>query len=61
MQELINKIESLKKSDVSSVVNQKINEFKNIDKKSNDELFSEMCFCMLTANFNAEKRIKIQK
>ena len=36
MQELINKIESLKKSDVSSVVNQRITEFKNIDKKSND-------------------------
>ena len=61
MQELINIIESLKKSDVSSVVKQRINEFKNIDKKSNDELFSEMCFCMLTANFNAEKSIKIQK
>ena len=31
-----------------------------INKKSNDELFKEMCFCLLTANYNAEKSIKIQ-
>jgi len=60
MKELINKIESLKKSEISEVINKRINEFKNINKKSNDELFKEMCFCILTANFNAEKSIKIQ-
>jgi len=60
MKELIEKIESLKKSEVSELVDQRINEFKNINKKSDDELFKEMCFCMLTANFNAEKSIKIQ-
>ncbi|MCK4901793.1 MAG: hypothetical protein KAS76_00435 [Thermoplasmatales archaeon] len=60
MQKLIKQIESLKKSDVSSIVNQRILGFKNINKKSNDELFSEMCFCILTANFNAEKTIRIQ-
>jgi N-glycosylase/DNA lyase len=60
MEVLINKIESLKKSEISEVINKRINEFKNINKKSNDELFKEMCFCLLTANFNAEKSIKIQ-
>lgn len=60
MEALVNKIESLKKSEVSKVVDQRINEFKNINKKSTDELFIEMSFCMLTANFNAEKSIKIQ-
>ena len=60
MKELIEKIESLKKSELSKVVNQRIKEFKSINRKSNEELFSEMCFCMLTANFNAEKSIKIQ-
>ena len=60
MKALINKIESLKKSKVSYIVNKRINEFKNVNKKSDDELFQEMCFCMLTANFNAEKSIKIQ-
>jgi len=60
MKELIDKIEKLKKSDVKEIVDQRINEFKNINKKSDDELFKELCFCILTANFNAEKSIKIQ-
>jgi N-glycosylase/DNA lyase len=60
MQDLINKIEVLKKSEISSKVKERINDFKNIDIKSNKALFKEMCFCLLTANFNAEKSIKIQ-
>ena len=60
MNALINEIELLKKSKVSYIVNKRINGFKNVNKKSDDELFQEMCFCMLTANFNAEKSIKIQ-
>ena len=57
---LIEEIESLKKSELSNIVSNRIQEFKNINKKSNDELFSELCFCILTANFNAEKTIRIQ-
>jgi N-glycosylase/DNA lyase len=60
MKELINKIESLKKTEIGNIVKERINEFKNINKTSNDELFKEMCFCILTANFNAEKSIRIQ-
>jgi len=60
MKELIDKIEKLKKSNIKDQVNYRINDFKTIDKKSNEDLFKEMCFCMLTANFNAEKSIKIQ-
>ena len=57
---LINEIESLKKSKIKNLVNKRIREFKNINKNSSDELFKEMCFCILTANFNAEKTMKIQ-
>ena len=60
MNGLVDKIENLKKSEIGKLVEQRIEEFKNIDKKSNDELFKEICFCLLTANFNAEKSIKIQ-
>ena len=60
MNNLINKIESLKNSEIEGLVNDRIKEFKKINKKSNDELFKEMCFCILTANFTAEKTIKIQ-
>jgi len=60
MNELINKIENLKQSNISNIVQERIDEFKNIDKNSNEELFKEICFCLLTANYNAEKSIKIQ-
>jgi len=60
MNNLINKIESLKNSEINNLVHNRIKEFKELSKKSNDELFKELCFCILTANFNAEKSIKIQ-
>lgn len=60
MQELLSKIEELKNSEINTKINHRIKEFKNINKKSNEELFNELCFCLLTANFNAEKTIKIQ-
>jgi N-glycosylase/DNA lyase len=61
MQDLINKIEALKNSEISTTIRKRIKDFKSIDIKSNEELFKEMCFCLLTANFNAEKSIKIQE
>jgi N-glycosylase/DNA lyase len=60
MKQLIQKIEELKKTEIKNQIDTRIQEFKNIDKKSNDELFKELCFCILTANYNAEKSIKIQ-
>jgi N-glycosylase/DNA lyase len=60
MEELIDKIESLKSGEIGKLVNKRIKEFKNINKSSTNELFSEMCFCILTANFNAEKSVRIQ-
>ena len=60
MQKLINRIEDLKNSEIKTKINQRIKEFKDIKIDSNEELFNELCFCILTANFNAEKTIKIQ-
>jgi N-glycosylase/DNA lyase len=60
MEKLIEKIEELKNCQIKNSVETRINDFKNIDKNSNNDLFQEMCFCLLTANFNAEKSIKIQ-
>ena len=61
MQDLKNKIESLKKSEIKERIDKRIKEFKSTDRGNNDELFKELCFCILTANYNAEKSIKIQK
>jgi len=60
MKELLESIESLKRTDVEKTIDVRIKEFKKMGKESNDELFKELCFCILTANYNAEKSIKIQ-
>ena len=36
-------------------------EFRENGKKPFNEIFKELCFCILTANFNAERAIKIQE
>jgi len=56
---LLSKIEELKKSQISKLIVSRIKEFKT--KKPSDEIFSELCFCLMTANFNAERSIKIQE
>lgn len=35
-------------------------EFSELGKKSSNEIFKELCFCLLTANFSAQGGIKIQ-
>lgn len=60
MSSLIQQIENLKNSPIKQVVDNRIQEFEQIGKKKKDEVFSELCFCLLTANFQAEKCIKIQ-
>lgn len=56
---LYNIINDLKKK-IGHLISKRINEFKEIGLKSNHDIFKELCFCILTANFNAEKSIKIQ-
>ena len=61
MRELVGPcLEKLKRSEVKELVNTKMKEFKSLGKKSSDKIFNELCFCILTANFNAERCIKIQ-
>ena len=61
MDKLIESIKSLKNSEISRIVDSRIKEFNEIDKSSCEEIFTELCFCILTANFNAEKCIMIQE
>lgn len=61
MEKLIKIIEDLKKSKIKNLVSSRIQEFKKIGEESGNKIFNELCFCILTANFNAEKTIKIQK
>ena len=56
---LLDSIEELKRSSIQKLVKARIKEFKA--KKSDAELFSELCFCVMTAGFRADKSIEIQK
>ena len=60
LDDLVGKIEKLKQSEIAQTVDNRVQEFKKLDRNSDEELFKEMCFCILTANFSAEKSIKIQ-
>ena len=61
MQLLINSIENLKNSKIKEVIDSRIKEFSELGKNSINEIFKELCFCLLTANFSAHGGIKIQK
>ncbi|MEM2637728.1 MAG: N-glycosylase/DNA lyase [Candidatus Korarchaeota archaeon] len=62
IEELVNEINKLKNDPlVSRMVNSRIQEFRAVNKSDAILLFKELCFCILTANFNAEKSIHMQK
>lgn len=58
---LLKSIRELKNSEVKKIIVTRIKEFKDMQDKPSNEIFKELCFCILTANFNAEKSIKIQE
>ncbi|MEK6844777.1 MAG: N-glycosylase, partial [Nanoarchaeota archaeon] len=57
---LIQTINNLKKSEIKKIIDSRIKEFSELGKNSINEIFKEMCFCLLTANFSAQGGIKIQ-
>ncbi len=61
MQSLIELINGLKRSHVKIIIERRMKEFDELGKKDDKEIFKELCFCLLTANFSAQGGIKIQK
>ncbi|MEM2121512.1 MAG: N-glycosylase/DNA lyase [Candidatus Woesearchaeota archaeon] len=60
--ELITKIENLKKTTHKKIIDKRIKDFESVLKqKDNKKIMSELFFCILTANFNAERSIRIQQ
>ncbi|MBS7287182.1 MAG: N-glycosylase/DNA lyase [Candidatus Freyarchaeota archaeon] len=55
---MLGKIRELKKGEVGELVKSRIREFENVPPK---DWFSELCFCILTANSSAQIGIKAQK
>lgn len=60
MQALIKNIELLKKSSVGNLVKQRVKDFEQVFNSNNERWFSELCFCLLTANSSAIMGIKVQ-
>jgi len=58
---LIELLEDLKRSEISLLVDRRISEFKRLRRESSREIFKELCFCILCANYSAERSIRIQR
>lgn len=58
---LSKKIKDLKKNNIATAINSRLKEFEETNKKSTEDWFSELCFCILTANSKAMTAINIQK
>jgi len=61
MKRLLQSIKNLKNNKIKNLVDTRLREFKEIGNGSSDNIFEELCFCILTANFNAERSMKIQR
>ncbi len=59
--DLLNSIDNLKNSEIKDVINSRIKEFSQIKKSSINDIFSELCFCIMTANCGAEQCIRIHE
>lgn len=60
MKKIISLINKKKKSKIDNIIKKRIKEFESFKNKSNDVLFKELSFCILTANYSAENSIRIQ-
>lgn len=61
MEKFIQLVLELKNSPIKSLVDSRMQEFSELGKKPSNEIFKELCFCLMTANFSASGGIRIQK
>jgi N-glycosylase/DNA lyase len=60
MTNLTEDIARLRNTQIAQKVNNRLKEFNSFKDKASDEWFSELCFCILTANSKARTAIAIQ-
>ncbi len=58
--DLTKEINALKKTDIRDTIEKRLSEFDAFAGKGNDQWFSELCFCLLTANSKAQTALQIQ-
>jgi N-glycosylase/DNA lyase len=59
--DLVKEINKLKASSVGGEISKRMRAFEELHEKGNEEWFSELCFCILTAYSSAELGLKIQR
>jgi N-glycosylase/DNA lyase len=47
--------------EVMNVINSRLKEFESLKNSNVEKIFNELCFCLMTANFRADRSIEIQK
>lgn len=60
MPDLISQIKQLQSLEISKIIDSRLNEFKELNKKTNEDWFCELSFCILTANSKAATALNIQ-
>ena len=61
MERLLREIERLKDSKIGGLVQGRMRDFEKLGKSSDEDIFKELCFCILTANYTAEGGIRVQR
>ena len=57
---MIEEINQLRNTEIKQVIENRLNEFQEVHNSNNKRWFSELCFCLLTANSKAQTAINIQ-
>jgi N-glycosylase/DNA lyase len=61
MEELLNKIQNLKDSEIKARIDSRLAEFSIIKTQQKEVIFRELCFCIMTANCSAAKCIEVHE
>jgi len=61
MKGLIEQVEKLRQSAAKKAIDARLREFRAMQGRPGKELFKELCFCIMTANFDAAKSIRVQQ
>ncbi|MEN2975043.1 MAG: N-glycosylase/DNA lyase [Candidatus Caldarchaeales archaeon] len=61
LDKLISDVKRLIDTNIRSVIQDKVRGFKELRDKGIEEIFKELCFCILTAGYSAERSILIQE
>jgi len=61
MRKILSEIRRLKRGPIRRLIDSRLSEFRSMQNRTNKTIFSELCFCLHTANTSAELGIRIQK